>query len=82
MRKYTNKTQKPKRTKSIAKITFDSATGRSIAEVATYNQKEGTDKLDLISFEITHRFGGDESWRKRTLGGGIYQTNCAIVLER
>ena len=51
--KYTNKTQKPKRTKSTTRITFDIATGRSIAKVATYNKKEGIDELDLNNFEIT-----------------------------
>lgn len=53
VRKYTNKTPKPKRTKSTTIITFDSATRRSISEIATYNKKEGTDKLDLNNFEIT-----------------------------
>jgi hypothetical protein len=51
--KYTNKVPKPKRTKSTTRITFDSATRRSIAEVETYNQKEGANKLELSKFEIT-----------------------------
>ena len=54
MRRYTNKAPNPKRTKSTTLITFDSAMGRSIAKVATYNEKEGADKLDLRNFEITH----------------------------
>lgn len=53
MRKSTNKATKPKRTKSTTKITFDSEMGRSIAEVATSNKKEGIDKLELRKFEIT-----------------------------
>ena len=39
IRKYTNKAAKPKRTKSITNITFDSTTDRRVAKVATYNQK-------------------------------------------
>ena len=50
MTKYTNKAPKPKRK---TKITFDSATGRSIDDVATYNQNDGVDKLDIRNFEIT-----------------------------
>lgn len=45
-------------TKSTAMITFDSATGRSVAKVATYNQKDGTDELDLNNFEVTHTYLG------------------------
>ena len=53
MRKYTNKAPKPKTTKSTTIITFDSATGRSIAKVTTYNKKLCNDELDLGSFEVT-----------------------------
>ena len=48
--KYTNKAPKPKRK---TKITFDSAMERSIDEVATYNQNDGVDMLDIRNFEIT-----------------------------
>ena len=53
MSKYTNKAPKPKRTKITARITFTSAIGRSIAEVATYNHKEGAEILDLRNFKVT-----------------------------
>lgn len=52
--KYTTRTPKPMRTKSIAKIMFDNVMGKIITKVATYNHKEGTDELDLSNFEVTH----------------------------
>ena len=52
--RYVAKTPKAKKVKSTARITFDEKTGSCVAEVATYNHKEGTDAMDWNNFKITH----------------------------